>query len=515
MMEKTPRIGAFVLETLTTGMYTNPLDTIREFIQNAADSIRKAEDTGVISKGEGKIEVTIDPVKDTLSIKDNGLGIVSARVQDSLLNIGMSDKKIEVDSGFRGIGRLAAIAYCDKLHFHTSAPDENTLSTVELNCGGLRKSISPAMRQVEELANVVEKNSTSNQEKHQSNVHFFEVVMEGISVTTPEFLEGQALERYLSQVAPVTFDAQRFFYATKISKWMKSYGLSLPVVTLVIKTPQGERQVFKPYKTHYKTQDDKFDFEVKGIEFYPEAPSPDIAFWIWYGKTDLLGMVNDDRVAGFRLRKNNIQIGLPERVSELFGKVSESNYRFNAWYIGEVHVLETGIIPNARRDGFEDNQEWHRVKEDLMTFIRARCADARNSSQLRNISTVKVVKAAEKVVAEANTRLNTGFVSSNQRENILARLAKEEERSKKVFEIRQNKEPQEAEKIQPVIDNLKRVREAIEQKDHYAVTKLRSNLDRKQRKIISEILAILYEVLPKAEYEKASKAILGKFSLND
>ena len=33
-MNRTPKIGAFVLETLTTGMYTNPLDSIREYIQN-------------------------------------------------------------------------------------------------------------------------------------------------------------------------------------------------------------------------------------------------------------------------------------------------------------------------------------------------------------------------------------------------------------------------------------------------------------------------------------------------
>jgi len=48
-MNKKPRIGAFVLESLTSGMYTNPMDAIREYIQNSADSIRIAEKFGYIS----------------------------------------------------------------------------------------------------------------------------------------------------------------------------------------------------------------------------------------------------------------------------------------------------------------------------------------------------------------------------------------------------------------------------------------------------------------------------------
>ncbi|PJA48010.1 MAG: hypothetical protein CO171_08370, partial [Syntrophobacterales bacterium CG_4_9_14_3_um_filter_49_8] len=52
-----PRIGAFVLETLTTGMYTNPLDTLREYVQNSFDAIREAERSGLLSNGAGRIEI--------------------------------------------------------------------------------------------------------------------------------------------------------------------------------------------------------------------------------------------------------------------------------------------------------------------------------------------------------------------------------------------------------------------------------------------------------------------------
>ena len=79
-MKHTPKIGAFVLETLTTGMYTNPLDSIREYIQNAYDSILAAEQFKLLNRNEGIIEISIDPESKNLSIKDNGTGLSSSDV---------------------------------------------------------------------------------------------------------------------------------------------------------------------------------------------------------------------------------------------------------------------------------------------------------------------------------------------------------------------------------------------------------------------------------------------------
>lgn len=291
----TPKIGAFVLETLTTGMYTNPLDTLREFIQNAADSIRAAEEKKLIAKGEGRIEVRLDHKTRTLTVRDNGIGIPQVDVYDRLMNIGMSAKRIETDAGFRGIGRLAGIAYCKTLHFHTTSPTETVASTVEIDCEGLRKAISPAMRQTEELANVMAKNSKTGQERSKADSHFLEVVMEGLTDTVSDFfLSWDKVESYLCQVAPVEYDAQHFMYAPVITNWMRKNKLSIPTVTLVIKTPEMERQVFKPYKAHYKTRGgiDVYKLEIKDICFYPESPSTDTLFWLWYSKSDLLGMID-------------------------------------------------------------------------------------------------------------------------------------------------------------------------------------------------------------------------------
>jgi hypothetical protein len=512
-MNELPKIGAFVLETLTTGMYTNPLDTIREFVQNATDSILRAEGN-LIPKATGRIEVKIDPEARTFGIRDNGIGVPKADFYGRLVNIGMSNKDFETDAGFRGIGRLAGIAYCKTLYFRASASGEKTISTIEIDCEAMRRVILPSMRQVEELADVMGRNSKLVQEKSTTDEHFFEVVMEGVTDAAEDFLNWQMLESYLAQVAPVGFDAQRFFCAPTIMKWVELQGISIPTVTLVIKTPDLEREVFKSYKTHYKTRKTRaggYDFYIKDICFYPESLTQDSTFWLWYGKTDLLGAIKDSKTAGLRLRKSNISIGGPERVRELFAETAQSNSRFNGWYIGEIHIITPEAIPNARRDGFEEVKAWPEIKEELIPFIRKRVDEARQVSRSRNRPTEKIIRAAQEVITEAEQRLETGFVSQQQRETVLKRLGIEHERVSKAIETRQD--TADAQRLKPVVQKLNETRQILEEEGIYTVKRLRSDLTRKQRRVVSEVLEILYQTLDKKNYEKAESAILARFQI--
>jgi hypothetical protein len=516
-MTQPPKIGAYVLETLTTGMYSNPLDTLREFVQNAADSIRTSEGETLITRGEGCIEIELSPKTGTLVVRDNGTGIPQAEVCDRLLNIGMSSKRIESDAGFRGIGRLAGIAYCNRLYFRTQTAREAITSIVEVDCEGLRNAISPIMRQTEELANVLAKNSRTGQERGKANSHFFEVVMEGITDSVCDlFMSWDRVETYLCQVAPIEYDAQHFVYAPVIADWLRKNNLSVPTATLVIRSPETERQIFKPYKGRYKTRavpTDAYNVQIKEVAFYPEHVSLESPFWLWYSKSDLLGMIDDERAAGLRLRKNNIGIGGPERMAQLFGAVAESNARFNGYYIGEVHVLSPDAVPNARRDGFEDGGAWPDIKSSLMPFVRERCEEIRLLSDARNRPTVKVLRSADKVISHVTGRLDTGIVSEKERDSVLERVVSEENKVLRAYEARRDKP--EAGDLQSAIRKLREMRETLQRENHFAVKKLRSHLDRKQRQLLREILEVLYETLEEAEFKKAEAAILAKFQIAD
>src|SRR5262249_10752097 len=86
--------------------------------------------------------------------------------------------------------------------------------------------------------------------------------------------------------------------------------------------------------------------------------------WIaWLSQArNLSGTINAEDVRGIRLRASNIQIGNHDTFSRIFQKVRKTHSRFNGWFSGEVHILDPRIIPNSRRDFFEDNEVWREAE---------------------------------------------------------------------------------------------------------------------------------------------------------
>ena len=123
-------IGKYTLESLTNGMYSSPLDLYREYIQNAVDSIDEAVAQELISSDEARIDIAVNTESGKISIRDNGTGIPLARALQTLVDIGNSKKDQCRNRGFRGIGRLAGLGYCDSLTFITSSKGESYRTVV-------------------------------------------------------------------------------------------------------------------------------------------------------------------------------------------------------------------------------------------------------------------------------------------------------------------------------------------------------------------------------------------------
>src|SRR5258706_686938 len=71
-------VGKDILEVLSSAMYVDPLAIYREYIQNAADAIDDARQTGVLSAKEpGTVEIEINIEKRAAIIRDNGTGVPS------------------------------------------------------------------------------------------------------------------------------------------------------------------------------------------------------------------------------------------------------------------------------------------------------------------------------------------------------------------------------------------------------------------------------------------------------
>lgn len=505
-----PRIGAFVLETLTTGMYTNPLDTLREYVQNSFDAIREAERNGVLLDGAGRIEITIDEKARNITLSDNGTGISLKDIYSRLINIGMSSKNIQIDAGFRGIGRLAGIAYCKKLVFTTQYNGESDISSVSFDCEKLIESMSPKMKQVKELTEVMKNHALFSSERTSKKGHFFEVRMEGINNAGQSFLEWKLIDDYLSQIAPVSLDMQSFHHAGLIHKWLKEHRITVPVITITIKSGTINFQVFKPYrKLTYITSRGSEKIHLNNICFFPEDAGPDSPFWGWYAETNCPGSIKEETVAGFRLRKANIGIGNAERMSEIFREVSLSNDRLNNYFLGEIHIQDQNVVPNARRDGFEDSPEWSNIRRSLIEFARERCAEIRQKSEDRNIR--KLIDVAEGMIGEAEVKIKTGMASNDEKSDLMQKMKDIVEKLDKVKNSKRRES--EHKNINRVKEKILNICESIEKETSYIAQNLNPALDKKQRKIISEIIGILYNTLEKGVFEKARDAILAKYQV--
>src|SRR5215469_3808953 len=119
-------VGKDILEVLSNAMYVDPLAIYREYVQNAADAIDEARRTGVLSPRQtGTVEIEIDIERRTVLIRDNGTGIPAAEFENRLTSFGASVKRGTNSRGFRGVGRLSGLAYCQELIFGERAINES------------------------------------------------------------------------------------------------------------------------------------------------------------------------------------------------------------------------------------------------------------------------------------------------------------------------------------------------------------------------------------------------------
>ncbi len=494
-MSNRPRVGAYVLESLTTGMCTQPLDAIREYVQNAMDSMRKAERDKLLSPLDGRIDIELAHNGRRFCIRDNGAGIPRDEVRARLLNVGMSNKEFGKSAGFRGIGRLAGMAYCRQLIFRTSASGEDETTEITIDCAKLRAALAPSAREVEELSDVLARHTAQSSQKCRKGEHFFEVVLDGISEDDDEFLDAVLLEDYLCQVAPVPLDATRFLFAPKITKWLNEKGIELPQCNLYINEGVNTRQVLKPYRSRYQanSRNGMVPVEINDVHlFMDESKAP--SYWGWYAQAPVVGTVEDDKVAGLRLRHHNISVGGADRMGDVFASLSDSGQyrRFNRYYVGEVHVLNDAVVPNARRDGFEDNSAWRHIRRALVEMAGPLKKRAYEESDARSRSPDVLVVKAAKTVQDVAGKMKRGLASKEEKETLVQRVSDSIRKLQKADTNGHSK----AEKIvQTKIKELTRLKEELQEGDHYATEKLPTSLSRKEKAVVRQCLEAAHRVL--------------------
>ena len=123
-------------------------------------------------------------------------------------------------------------------------------------------------------------------------------------------------------------------------------------------------------------------------------------------------------VEGWRFRAGDIQIGDNTLLQSLFPEP-----RFNAWCVAETHVLDRRILPNGRRDHFEQSSFCLDLINNLAPHTRDIAQRCRTSSIARNL-----LKSVEARITECEQHIRViekGALSNGHASKLSAGLAAE------------------------------------------------------------------------------------------
>jgi hypothetical protein len=394
-------IGKDILELLSSAMYTDPLSIYREYVQNSADAIQDARWSGPLRPTDaGKVDITIDYDDRRVVIRDNGTGIPVTEAPRRLLAIGGSNKRGTKARGFRGIGRLAGLAYCQELIFRTRAAGDGEVVELTWDCVRLRAALR-AIGESDDLPGVVDKIVTVERRVAAEGepTHFFEVELRDVvrQHRRDALLNEELIAAYLSEVAPVPFDAG-FSFAAAIEEHLSRYT-TLPGLEVRI---NGGMPLVRPHRDVFpaKANQDGHLTECELLTF--EDRDGGVAAVGWLLHHEYLGSIPARaRIGGLRLRSGDIQVGGDQVLEDYFPEP-----RFNAWSVAEIHVVDPRIVPNARRDHFEHNVHFNDLTaqlEPLGRQIARRCRSAsidRNRARALQTATAGLADQIRKGAAE-------------------------------------------------------------------------------------------------------------------
>ena len=381
-------IGKYTLESLTNGMYASPLDMYREYIQNSVDSFDEAIELGVEFPEKLIINIDIDAPLKHVTIRDNGCGIRAEEAVGTLLNIGNSQKNRNTSRGFRGIGRLAGLSYCDKLTFRTSYKGEDVATIIDYDAALLRELLLPGRQESVSVEDVMVSIVNVRIERETSNRRYFEVELDGVW-NEAGLVDTDEVKDYLIQHAPLQF-SKDFKWGRTVTEKMRMGGYQIPQYKINL---NGET-LYKTYQDMFISDrvKKKLDLirDVKVETFYRKEK---ISAILWYAETSFYGTIIDSTIKGLRIRQGNILIGDKTTCNSFF-----KEERFNGWMIGELHIVDPDIVVNSRRDGFEKNSAYFDLLSNLKDWALEISKDIRHLSYERSLSSSKrAVAEAEKI----------------------------------------------------------------------------------------------------------------------
>lgn len=368
-MNNDPMVGGDILRLVTAGLYGNPLELYREYLQNAADAIASMDAI------EGAVVVNIDPLEARITITDNGTGLSPSDARSRLMSIGNSTKSPAVDRGLRGIGRLSGLAFAEGVHFTTRACASEPVTRVSWSSSALRE---PELMRVDAATAIKACTTVQSLDADDWPGRFFEVRIDGIARHAASALLNQdAVRRYIGEVCSVPLSCS-FPFAAEVGDFIAEYE---HYFTLDVTVEGMQGPIERPFgATIPLTESYAAPFERLEKRVIPAVDGDAPAAILWLADTPYAGSIPRSLgVRGLRARVGNMQIGADDVFSDLFLEA-----RFSGWCVGEVHIVDSRIVPNARRDYFEPGHHLRNLENHIGAVAQEISARCRAASSHRN-----------------------------------------------------------------------------------------------------------------------------------
>ena len=362
--------GAGLLGLVTSGMYDDPLSMYREYIQNAADAAARSR-----SPEGRRVNITVDVAGRWIRIRDNGPGLSYQEALERLLPIGRSNKTLGADRGFRGVGRLAGLAFAKRISFTTRSREDQSVTRITWHRDRLPELISVESELGQAILRCVDVEALPGSDYPE---HFFDVEIGDVARHSAGLLlHRDAVRDYVGEVCPVPLNP-RFPFAERVEGLFDAAENPLTLEVLLegdstpIERPYGESIRFSNRNEAHFTE-----FQVVRMRSIDDSGEAAIG---WIAHSSYMGAIpKEQRIRGIRARVGNIQIGSEAVFDDLF-----TEERFNRWCVGELHILDSRIVPNARRDYFQPGPHIRNLENQLNPVLRGISARCRRESTARN-----------------------------------------------------------------------------------------------------------------------------------
>jgi len=402
--------GAGLLETVTSGLYNDNSNCIREYIQNSIDSLRRIND-----QERQQIIVSMKNNGTTIEVRDYGTGMNYEELYEAL-KIGYSPKNIDEDIGWRGVGIYSGVPNFTKIVIATKKDGEKKLITT-INCD---KFIELATSRGHSAKYVLE-----------------QAIEDPTPVEDPDFKSGTLIslvdlrtgqEPYFTDkiikskiIRTVPLKLADSSFKEGIKTFLESVNINEPKYNLFFENADGNAQeLFRPI-----LNDDLFDPDSFSKFVYKQNGRPIFAVWAVTAKDNKeieKGSLRSPPPSYMRVhhglifKKKLMTIGRGDQPEDTVRNYYRGTYHY--WNYGEIHILSKDIRENAGRENFENITEDYRILVEKIREIldELEKVNRQKSSNDKSTAIEKVRKLIENGnINEAKKLINKTEKSLSQR----------------------------------------------------------------------------------------------------